>query len=37
MRHGRPLPRSVMPVIMTVVIAAMAVLAAIVVLASALR
>ncbi len=37
MRQGRPLPRSVMPVIMTVVIAAMAVLAAIVVLASALR
>jgi putative membrane protein len=37
MRHGRPLPRSVMPVIMTVVIAAMAVLAAVVVLASALR
>ena len=37
MRHGRPLPRSVMPVIMTVVIAAMAVLAAVVVLVSALR
>jgi putative membrane protein len=37
MRHGQPLPRSVMPMIMTVVIAAMAVLAAIVVLSSALR
>jgi putative membrane protein len=37
MRHGQPLPRSIMPMIMTVVIAAMAVLAAIVVLSSALR
>ena len=37
MRHQRPLPRSVMPVIMTVIIAAMAVVAAVVVLASALR
>jgi putative membrane protein len=37
MRHGQPLPRSIMPVIMTVVIAAMAVLAAVVVLVSALR
>ena len=37
MRHEQPLPRSVMPVIMTVIIAAMAVAAAVVVLASALR
>ena len=37
MRHGWPLPRSVMPVIMTIVIAAMAVLSAVVVLTSALR
>src|SRR6266404_9894725 len=35
MRHEQPLPRSVMPVIMTVIIAAMAVAAAVVVLASA--
>jgi putative membrane protein len=37
MRHGLPLPRSVMPTIMAVVIAAMAVVSAIVVLVSALR
>jgi len=37
MRHGSPLPRSVMPLIMAIVIAAMAVLAAVVVLVSALR
>jgi inner membrane protein YidH len=37
MRHGQPLPRSVMPTIMTVIIAAMALVSAIVVLASALR
>jgi inner membrane protein YidH len=37
MRHGQPLPRSVMPTIMAVIIAAMAVVAAIVVLISALR
>jgi putative membrane protein len=37
MRHGWPLPRSVMPTVMAVVVAAMAVLSAIVVLASALR
>ena len=37
MRHEQPLPRSVMPVVMTVIIAAMAVVAAVVVLVSALR
>jgi putative membrane protein len=37
MRHDQPLPRSYMPVIMTVIIATMAVVAAVVVLASALR
>jgi putative membrane protein len=37
MRHGRPLPRSVMPLIMAVVVAAMALLAAVVVLLSVLR
>jgi putative membrane protein len=37
MRHEQPLPRSIMPVVMTVIIAAMAVVAAVVVLASALR
>ena len=37
MRHGQPLPRSVMPMILSVVIAVMAVLSAVVVLASALR
>jgi putative membrane protein len=37
MRHEQPLPRSIMPVVMTVIIAAMAVVAAAVVLASALR
>jgi putative membrane protein len=37
MRHQQPLPRSVMPVVMTVIIAAMAVVAAVVVLVSALR
>ena len=37
MRHDQPLPRSIMPVVMTVIIAAMAVAAAVVVLASALR
>jgi len=37
MRHGQPLPRSIMPVIMAVIIAAMAVASAVVVLVSALR
>ena len=37
MRHEQPLPRSVMPAFMTVIIAAMAVVSAVVVLASALR
>jgi len=37
MRHSRPLPRSVMPIIMAVVIATMGVLSAVVVLVSALR
>ena len=37
MRHGQPLPRSVMPVIMAVIIAAMAVASAVVVLVSAFR
>jgi putative membrane protein len=37
MRHEQPLPRSFMPVIMTAIIAAMAVVAAVVVLTSALR
>ena len=37
MRHEQPLPRSIMPVVMTVIIAAMAVVAAVVVLVSALR
>ena len=37
MRHEQPLPRSVMPVVMTVIIAAMGVVSAVVVLASALR
>ena len=37
MRHGQPLPRSIMPTIMAVVIASMAVVSAIVVLVSALR
>ena len=37
MRHEQPLPRSVMPAIMTVIIAAMGVVSAVVVLASALR
>jgi putative membrane protein len=37
MRHGWPLPRSVMPLIMVVIIAVMAVAAAVVVLVSALR
>jgi putative membrane protein len=37
MRHEQPLPRSVMPVVMTVIIAVMAVAAAVVVLVSALR
>jgi putative membrane protein len=37
MRHEQPLPRSIMPIVMTVIIAAMAVVAAVVVLASALR
>jgi putative membrane protein len=37
MRHGQPLPKSVMPTLMAVVIAAMAVVSAVVVLASALR
>ncbi len=37
MRLDQPLPRSIMPVVMTVIIAAMAVVAAVVVLVSALR
>jgi putative membrane protein len=37
MRHGLPLPRSVMPTILTAIIATMAVVSAIVVLVSALR
>jgi putative membrane protein len=37
MRHGRPLPRSAMPKILTVVIFVMAVISAVVVLVSALR
>ena len=37
MRHQQPLPRSYMPVIMTAIIATMAVVAAVVVLVSALR
>lgn len=37
MRHEQPLPRSIMPIVMTVIIAAMAVAAAVVVLVSALR
>jgi putative membrane protein len=37
MRHGKPLPRSVMPKVMAVIIAAMAVVSAVVVLVSALR
>ena len=37
MRHEQPLPRSIMPMIMAVIIAAMAVVSAVVVLASALR
>ena len=37
MRHGKPLPRSVMPKILTVVIVVMAVISAVVVLVSALR
>ncbi len=37
MRHGQPLPRSVMPTVMAVIICAMAVVAAVVVLVSALR
>ena len=37
MRHSQPLPRSVMPIIMAVVIATMGVLSAVVVLLSALR
>jgi len=37
MRHGQPLPRSVMPIVMAVIIAAMAVVSAVVVLSSALR
>ena len=37
MRHGQPLPRSVMPMIMAVIIAIMAVASAVVVLVSALR
>ena len=37
MRHEQPLPRSYMPVIMTAIIATMAVVAAVVVLVSALR
>ena len=37
MRHDQPLPRSIMPIVMTVIIAAMAVVAPVVVLVSALR
>jgi putative membrane protein len=37
MRHGRPLPRSVMPKILAVLICLMAVVSAVVVLVSALR
>jgi putative membrane protein len=37
LRHGQPLPRSVMPVIMAVVIAAEGVVSAVVVLVSAVR
>ena len=37
MRHEQPLPRSIMPTIMAVIIAIMAVLSAVVVLVSALR
>jgi putative membrane protein len=37
MRHGQPLPRSVMPTIMAVIIAVMAIASGVVVLASALR
>jgi len=37
LRHGRPLPRSVMPLIMAVIVATMGALSAIVVLVSALR
>ena len=37
MRHGQPLPRSVMPTIMAVLIAVMGVVSAVVVLISALR
>jgi len=37
MRHEQPLPRSVMPTIMAVIIAVMGVVSAVVVLASALR
>jgi putative membrane protein len=37
MRHGQPLPRSIMPTIMAVIIAAMAVASAVVVLVSAFR
>ena len=37
MRHGQPLPRSIMPTIMTVIIATMAVASAVVVLVSAFR
>ena len=37
MRHGQPLPRSVMPRLLTAVIAIIAVIAAVVILVSALR
>ena len=37
MRHDQPLPRSIMPTLMAVIIAAMAVVSAVVVLVSALR
>jgi hypothetical protein len=37
MRHGQPLPRSVMPRLLAAVITVIAVLAAVVVLISALR
>jgi putative membrane protein len=37
MRHGQPLPRSIMPTLMAVIIAVMAVVSAVVVLVSALR
>ena len=37
LRHGRPLPRSVLPVLLAIVIAVMAVISAVVLLVSAIR